>query len=66
MSHFTIHDWGHQKLGEGGFTRAQADALHSAACAHPLAHEDATNILVYRRDRIVARQMVEAVRQIQC
>ena len=61
MSHFTIHEWGHQKLGEGGFTRAQADALHSAACAHPLAHEDATNILVYRRDRIVARQMVGMV-----
>ncbi len=38
-------------------TRAQADALHAAACSHPLAHEDATNILVYRRDRIVARQM---------
>ena len=61
MSHFTIREWGHQKLGEGGFTRAQANALHAAACAHALAHEDATNILVYRRDRIVARQMVGIV-----
>lgn len=61
MSHFTIREWGHQKLGEGGFNRAQADALHAAACAHPLAHEDATNILVYRRDRVVARQMVGMV-----
>lgn len=61
MSHCTIREWGHQKLGEGGFTRAQADALHAAACAHPLAHQDATNILVYRRDRIVARQMVGMV-----
>lgn len=58
MSHFTVREWGHVKLGEGGFSRAQADALHNAACRHPLAHRDATNILVYRRDRIVARQMV--------
>lgn len=61
MSHFTVHEWGHVKLGEGGFERAQADALHLAASQHPLAHRDATNIFVYRRDRIVARQMVGMV-----
>lgn len=58
MSHFTCREWGHVKLGEGGFTSKQADALHTSACQHPLAHKDATNILVYRRDRIVVRQMV--------
>ncbi|MBA4766199.1 MAG: McrC family protein [Sphingomonadales bacterium] len=61
MSHFTVREWGHVKLGEGGFARAQADALHAAACGHPLAHRDGTNVLVYRRDRIVARQMVGMV-----
>lgn len=58
MSHFTVREWGHVKIGEGGFTRGQADALFAAACQHPLAGRDATNILVYRQDRIVARQMV--------
>ena len=61
MSHFTVREWGHLKLGEAGFTRAQADALHAAACQHPLAHRDGTNMLIYRRDRIVARQMVGMV-----
>ncbi len=61
MSHFTVREWGHVKLGEGGFARAQADALHAAACQHPLAHRDGTNMLIYRRDRIVARQMVGMV-----
>ncbi|GGC43481.1 IQ calmodulin-binding- domain protein [Novosphingobium marinum] len=61
MSNFTVREWGQVKLGEGGFTRAQADALQAAACGHPLAHRDGTNILVYHRDRIVARQMVGMV-----
>lgn len=61
MSHHTIREWGELKLGDNGFTRDQAGALHAAACAHPLAHRDATNILVYRHDRIVARQMVGMV-----
>lgn len=61
MSHHTVREWGELKLGENGFTRDQAGALHAAACAHPLAHRDATNILVYKHDRIVARQMVGMV-----
>ena len=58
MNHFTVREWGHVKLGDGGLSRAQADALHLAASQHPLANREATNILVYGRDRISARQMV--------
>ncbi len=61
MTHLTIHEWGHVRFGDHGLTRAHAHALHTAACEHPLAHEDATNILVLGRDRIIARQMVGMV-----
>lgn len=61
MNHFTIREWGHIKVGEGGIERAYADALHIAACQHPLANREATNILLYGRDRLVARQMVGMV-----
>lgn len=61
MTHLTIHEWGHARFGEAGLTREQAHALHAAACEHLLAHEDATNILVLGRDRIIARQMVGMV-----
>lgn len=60
MTHITIREWGHAKFGEG-LAREQGHALHAAACEHPLAREDATNILVLGRDRIVARQMVGMV-----
>lgn len=61
MTHRTIHEWGHVRFGDHGLTRAEAHALHAAACEHPLAHDDATNILVLGRDRIIARQMVGIV-----
>jgi 5-methylcytosine-specific restriction enzyme subunit McrC len=61
VTHLTIHEWGHAKFGERGLTREYAHALHAAACEHPLAHDDATNILVLGRDRIIARQMVGMV-----
>ena len=61
MTHLTLHEWGHARFGEDGLTREKADALHAAACAHPLAREDATNIMVLGRDRLIARQMVGIV-----
>jgi len=61
VTHLTIHEWGHVRFDERGLTREQAHALHAAACEHPLAHDDATNILVLGRDRIMARQMVGMV-----
>lgn len=59
--HATVHEWGHIRLDQGGLTRAQGDALIAEARAHPLAHDEATNILIDRRDRLVARQMVGMV-----
>lgn len=61
MTHLTIHEWGHARFGERGLSREQAHALHAETCQHPLASEDATNILVLGRDRIMARQMVGMV-----
>lgn len=61
MTHLTIHEWGHVRFGDHGLTRAHANALHAAACEHPLAHDEATNILVLGRDRIIGRQMVGMV-----
>jgi 5-methylcytosine-specific restriction enzyme subunit McrC len=61
VTHLTIHEWGHARFGDHGLTLGQAHALHAAACEHPLAQEDATNILVLGRDRIIARQMVGMV-----
>lgn len=59
--HKTVREWGHVRLDQGGLTRAQGDALLAEARAHPLAHDEATNILIDRRDRLVARQMVGMV-----
>jgi len=61
VTHLTIQEWGQARFGERGLTREHAHALHAAACEHPLAHDDATNILVLGRDRIIARQMVGMV-----
>lgn len=59
--HQTVHEWGHVRLDQGRLTRAQGDALLAEARKHPLAHDEATNILIDRRDRLVARQMVGIV-----
>lgn len=65
MINLSIHEWGHVGVGSAttaaGFTRAQADALHTAACAHPLAQSDGANILVYGRDRLIGRQVVGVI-----
>lgn len=60
MTHYTVHEWGQRKFGRGAgeIALSHGEALHAAACAHPSSHEDGTNILVRRHDRIVARQMV--------
>lgn len=58
MTHAIVREWGHIPLDAGGMTRTQADGILAEARAHPLAHDEATNILIDRRDRLVARQMV--------
>ena len=58
MKHYSIREWEALEIGENGCSRSEANALHDAALAHPLAHEGAANILTYGRNRIVAQQMV--------
>jgi 5-methylcytosine-specific restriction enzyme subunit McrC len=62
MTHLTVREWGSVPVGNGragaSFTDHQALALRDAACAHPNANRHGTNILIDRRDRLVAQQMV--------
>lgn len=65
MTHLCVREWGHVPIekepnGERkkSFTRAQAEVLHKAACAHPLADGEGANIIGFGRDRLIARQMV--------
>lgn len=59
--HHVVREWEHIKLDRGGLTRVQGDALLAEARSHPLAHDEAVNILIDRRDSLVARQMVGMV-----
>ena len=49
MMHETVREWGHVRLDQGRLSRAQADALLVEARKHPLAHDEATNILIDRQ-----------------
>ncbi|WP_343347996.1 restriction endonuclease [Sphingomicrobium sp. XHP0239] len=61
MTHLSVREWGNRPVGEGGFTRSQADALLAAARAHPCAHEEGTNVLVDLHTKLSARQMVGVI-----
>lgn len=65
MTHLTVREWGSVPVGQDKsgtcFTRAQADTLLGAVRGHPLAHDEGTNILIDRHDRLIARQMVGMV-----
>ncbi|WP_265571056.1 McrC family protein [Sphingomicrobium nitratireducens] len=61
MTHLSVREWGRVPVGEGGFSRREADALLAAARAHPKAHEDATNILVDLHKKLAVRQMVGVI-----
>lgn len=61
MTHLSVREWGRVPVGEGGFSRREADALLAAARAHPKAHKDATNILVDLHKKLAARQMVGVI-----
>lgn len=62
MTHLTVREWGAAKVGKdsstGHFTDKQAVALCKAARAHPNANIHGTNVLIDRRDHLVAQQMV--------
>jgi len=61
VTHHTVHEWGRVALGEGGFTRGQADGLLAAARAHPLSGADGTDILCDHHRFLRARQMVGVI-----
>lgn len=61
MTHHTVHEWGRVRIGEGGFTRGQADTLFAAARAHTLGGADGTDILCDHHSYARARQMVGVV-----
>lgn len=58
MTHLSCHEWGRVRVGEGGFTRAQADALLAAARAHPCGGREGTEILSDHHRHLTARQVV--------
>lgn len=58
MTHLTRPEWGRIEVGEGGFTRPQANAMLEAARAHPLGGRDGTAILCDHYGYLRARQMV--------
>ena len=70
MTHLTVREWGEAKVcarpTKSCFTDKQALALCNAARAHPNANIHGTNILVDRRDRLVAQQMVGVLSAADC
>ena len=63
MTHFTIREWGSVPIDGGakGLTDGQAVALLAAARAHPCARSHGSNILIDRRDRLIAGQVVGVI-----
>lgn len=58
MTHLSVHEWGRVAVGEGGFTRNQADALLAAARLHISGGAEGTGILVDHHRHLTARQVV--------
>ena len=58
MTHKSVHEWGRVPVGEGGFTRAEANRLLAAARAHPCGGVEGTAILVDHHTHLTARQVV--------
>ncbi len=61
MTHLPVHEWGRVEVGDGGFTRHQADALLAAARRHELGGTDGTDILCDHHRFLRARQMVGVI-----
>ena len=59
--HRTVHEWGRIEVGDGGFSRAQADALLAAARRHALGGLDGTEVLCDHHRFLRARQMVGVI-----
>lgn len=61
MTHLTVHEWGRVQVGDGGFSRHQADMLLSSARAHSLGGADGTDILCDHHRFLRARQAVGVI-----
>ncbi|KXU30110.1 calmodulin-binding protein [Sphingobium sp. 22B] len=58
MTHLHVPEWGRVAIGPDGFSLAQAEALLSAARAHPMGGEEGGAILTDHRHHLRAKQMV--------
>ncbi len=64
--HDTVFEWGRMPIGEGSYSRAQADALFAAAKAHPQGGSDGTDIIVDHHRHLRARQSVGVLASQNC
>ncbi len=58
MTHKSVHEWGRVPVGDGGFTRAEANQLLAAARAHPCGGTEGTAILVDHHKHLSTRQVI--------
>lgn len=61
MTHRQTHEWGRVPVGDGGFTRGEADFLLAAARRHPVGGVEGTEILCDHHRHLTARQAVGVV-----
>ena len=66
MTHRAVHEWGRVKVGDGGFSRAQANTLISAARAHNLGGEEGSKILSDHYGHLRAKQCVGVLAAGEC
>jgi 5-methylcytosine-specific restriction enzyme subunit McrC len=66
MTHLTVPEWGRVAVGDGGFSRGQANSLLKAARAHSLGGRDGSDILCDHHAYLRARQMVGVVAGREC
>jgi 5-methylcytosine-specific restriction enzyme subunit McrC len=58
MTHHSVVEWDCVPIGNGGFTRAQADRLLAAARAHPSGGREGTSILIDHHRWLRSQQVV--------
>lgn len=61
MTHLSVLEWGRVAVGEGGFSRRQADQLLASARSHPLGGSEGTNILIDHHRWLRSQQVVGVV-----
>lgn len=61
MTHLTVREWGRVEVGDGGFTRSQANSLLNAARNHQFGGVDGTDILSDHYRFLRTRQAVGVI-----